>query len=72
MCLVVGKYYSIYRTTEVLFDYQIFASEYLLDCIVTLSQHQDYNETIVAECDILAIDLNYYSDIEEQSFQEEL
>jgi len=66
---------SIIQYTEVLtyyFDYQIFPSEYLRDCIVTPLLQKDNSGTIVPDSDIPEIDLHLNSDIEDQLSGEEL
>jgi len=54
------------------FEYLVFPSDYLRDCIVTTFQHQDDIGTIVPVLDIPVLDLHYNSDIKGQSCQEEV
>ena len=66
---------SIVQYTEILkysFDYQIFPSEYVRDCIVKPLPQKDDNRTLASESDIPALDLKYSTDIEEQLSEAEL
>ena len=65
---------SIIQYTEILrfhLKYNIFPSDYIRNCTVSLLPSQIHKETIVPESETSISDLNHNSDIEEESLQSE-